>query len=75
MPYLDAHHILVHRDGKTDEKYRRSYSDILLRNEKIIADFNLISSAKSAITALARDIDDKVLATDLVRRQGMAGQR
>ena len=72
MPYLDARHILVHRDGKTDEQYRHNYPDIPLRDQKIITDFNLVSDAKGAVTALARDIDDKLLAADLVRAQDIA---
>ena len=75
MPYLDARHMLVHRDGKTDDQYRIDYPHIVLRDEKIVVDFPFVSSAKSAISALAREIDQKLIAADLVRRQDLDGNR
>ncbi len=41
MPYLDARHMLVHRDGKTDEQYRRDYPGIPLDGEKLIIDYGI----------------------------------
>lgn len=75
MPYLDARHILVHRDGKTDEKYRNDYPTIPLRNDKLVVDFALVSNAKIAVSALAREIDDKLIAADLVRAKDLDGNR
>ena len=53
MPYLDARHIFVHRDGKADETYRIAYPQIQLRDNKIVADYSFVSAAKSAVCALA----------------------
>lgn len=75
MPYLDARHIFVHRDGKTDDDYRRKYPGIRLRDNKIIADFSLVSSARQTIWDLAKAIDDNIIAANLVRRQDINGAR
>lgn len=69
MPYLDARHILVHRDGKTDEKYRIDYPAVRLRDNKIIVDLAFCSEARLHIEALASEIDREILAADLVRQQ------
>lgn len=69
MPYLDARHILVHRDGKTDEKYRQDYPAIRLRENKIIVDFAFAAEARLHVKALAIEIDNEILAADLVRQQ------
>lgn len=75
MPYLDARHMLVHRDGKTDEQYRNDYPAITLREQKIVVDFGFVSAAKTVISGLAKEIDEKLIAADLVRRQDLDGNR
>ncbi len=75
MPYLDARHILVHRDGKPDELYTRSYADIPIVNGEIQLNFEFVGRARSTVTALADHIDERMIAANLVRRQDMAGQR
>lgn len=75
MPYLDARHILVHRDGVTDQQYRDDYPQVALNGEKIVVDYPFVSAAKQAVTALALDIDNRIIAADLVRRQDIDGQR
>jgi len=75
MPYLDARHMLVHRDGKTDEKYQNDYPKIRLRDDKIIVDFQFVSVAKTTVIALAMHIDQCIIAANLVRRQDVDGQR
>jgi len=73
MPYFDTRHILVHRDGKTDERFRNDHPDIRLRARKIVVDLALAKSAKTAVAALAYDIDTKIIAADLVRPQDISG--
>ncbi|UWQ16663.1 hypothetical protein [Jannaschia sp. M317] len=73
MPYLDARHILVHRDGKTDQKYRDTYPAVRLRNEKIVTDLTFAKDAKTAVKALGSDIDAKIIAADLIRQQDLSG--
>lgn len=75
MPYLDARHILVHRDGKSDELYRRDYPAIELDGDRIQVNFGFASTARDRVTALVRHIDDQIIAADLVRRQDMVGQQ
>ena len=73
MPYLDARHILVHRDGKTDDLYRTNYPTIRLRANKIIVDLALVSDAKETVNALAKEIDDQLILADLIRFQDLDG--
>lgn len=75
MPYLDARHILVHRDGKSDELYRRDYPQIALDGDKIQINFGFVSAARDCVSALAQHIDDQIIASGLVRRQDMVGQQ
>lgn len=75
MPYLDARHILVHRDGKADELYTRDYPGIALRNEKIVVDYNFASQTRTTVRALAQHLDELIIAADLVRPQDLSGQR
>ncbi len=75
MPYLDARHMLVHRDGGTDEQYRNDYPAIALNNNKITVDYPFVAEAKRTVSALALDIDNRILAAGLVRQQDIAGQR
>ncbi len=75
MPYLDARHILVHRDGKSDETYRNDYPAIELDNDRILVNFAFVSSARERVTALVHHIDNQIIAMGLVRRQDMVGQQ
>ncbi|WP_380785641.1 hypothetical protein [Sphingomonas sp. R86521] len=75
MPYLDARHILVHRDGKADPLYRSDYPLIPLRNDKIVVNRDFVESARNAVDALARHIDDRIIQANLVRNQDMSGQQ
>ncbi|MGO1080724.1 hypothetical protein [Inquilinus sp. CA228] len=73
MPYLEARHVLVHRDGKVDDRYRQEYPRIRIKDEKIVVDHMFVTDARSAVTELALDIDRKVIAANLVRLQDMSG--
>jgi hypothetical protein len=75
MPYLDARHILVHRDGRTDELYRTSYPNIPLDGESILVNFDFVDRARTRVKALARHIDEKMIAANLVRPEDMTGVR
>jgi len=75
MPYLDARHILVHRDGVTDLQYHNDYPLIRHNGDKIAVDYAFVSEAKRTVVALALEIDNKIIATDLVRGQDLHGRR
>ncbi len=75
MPYLDARHILVHRDGETDEKYRRDYPGGSLKDKRIAVDYRFVADAKRAVMALASHIDERIIAAGLARQEDMSGFR
>lgn len=73
MPYFDARHLLVHQDGRADATYRKNYPAISVRNGKIHIDSLFVSAARSAVDALAREIDQKTIAANLVKTEHMHG--
>lgn len=74
MPFLDARHILVHRDGRADDQYRHDYPQVVLRNGKIQTNYQFVIGARNAIDALARHIDERIIHANLVRNQDLVGQ-
>ncbi|MNT11957.1 hypothetical protein D3C72_1468640 [compost metagenome] len=75
IPYLDARHILVHRDGLVDDIYRNKYPDVALDGDRIVLNHVVVGTAKQTIRALAEHIDQKLLDQGLVRNRDIAGQR
>lgn len=75
MPYLDARHILVHRDGRTDEQYETDYPNIRRRAGTIFVDYAFISDARLAVVALAEEVDAQVITANLTRPQDLSGQK
>ncbi|WP_156399299.1 hypothetical protein [Methylobacterium sp. Leaf466] len=75
MPYLDARHMLVHQDGKADDKYRRDYVAVPLRNNKIMLDDAFVVEARRTVMELAAHFDQCVIQANLVRPQDMHGGR
>lgn len=74
LPYLDARHIFVHRDGVSDALYRVSYPGIPLdRSGKLKANYNFVISAQSAVSALAKALDDRLIDLGLVREDDLVG--
>lgn len=73
MPYLDARHILIHRDGKPDDVYTRSYPTVPVSNGKLVIGFSFIKDARNHVRALAQHIDDRMQDARLVRPQDMMG--
>jgi hypothetical protein len=74
MPYLDARHILVHRDGRPDDLYIRNYPHIPLDRGEIAVNFNFLRDAREKVVALAEHIDAALINAKLVRREDMTGQ-
>lgn len=73
MPYLDARHILVHRDGMVDEIYTNKYPQVPIQSGRILLNFALISEARTTVRALARHIDEQLTVMGLVRPQDIVG--
>ncbi|MCK5922955.1 MAG: hypothetical protein KAG66_18575 [Methylococcales bacterium] len=66
MPYLDARHIFVHRDGKADKFYKDTHTDVALDAQgKIKLDFIFVNAARLAVCELANQIDQQIIATNL----------
>lgn len=67
LPYLDARHLLVHEDGRVDEKYARDYPALGLKHGEFIkTDYQFVSDASSAIIALVREFDRQIVATGMI---------
>lgn len=75
MPYLDARHILVHRDGRPDAFYIQAYPNIARVKGAIVMNHEFVGRARDSVKALAEHIDARMIGTNLVRQQDMAGQR
>lgn len=73
MPYLDARHILVHRDGMVDEKYKKDYPAIQSKDGKLLVNYAFTKRATFHVTALAKHIDDELIGKGFVRQQDMIG--
>lgn len=73
MPYLEARHILVHRNGLTDDSYRNRYPNIPRNYGRLILNDEFASNALANIRALAKHIDDQIIASDLVRPEHLEG--
>lgn len=71
MPYLDARHMLVHQDGRTDELYRRKHKSVAVKNDKIVLDSTFTAKARDTIDALARAIDQEIIGARLVKPEHM----
>lgn len=66
MPYLDARHIFVHRDGKADNVYKDAHQHVVLDAQgKIKLDFIFVNAARLAVCELAKEIDQQIIATNL----------
>lgn len=66
MPYLDARHIFVHRDGKADIVYKTAHPTVVLEAQgKIKLDFLFVNAARLAVCDLANHIDQQIIATNL----------
>lgn len=66
MPYLDARHIFVHRDGKADNLYKAAHPNVVLDVQgKIKLDFLFVNAARLAVCDLANQIDQQIITTNL----------
>ncbi|WP_152559555.1 hypothetical protein [Paenirhodobacter enshiensis] len=73
LPYLDARHLLVHRDGRVDAVYTGSYPAIPTQDGKLKLDFDFVRNARSNVRSLAAHIDARLCAANLLRPQDLVG--
>ena len=71
--YLDLRHLLVHEDGRADERFCKSHPDFLATPGRTIKlDASITREARRAITALVEHVDAqavrlKVLSSDILQ--------
>ncbi len=61
LPYLEVRHILVHRGGTPDQKFRDENPSMRLQNNKIDLRFEFITEFRKAISELIVGFDQAVL--------------
>lgn len=67
LPYFELRHLLVHHDGIADSDFCLRFPTFGATAEnKISVEFNMVSSARTAIVALAKGFDSKVIQHHLV---------
>lgn len=75
MPYLDARHILIHRDGKPDDVYTNAYPDIAVINGSIAVNYPFVKLAREKVMQLAEHIDTRLSDAGFIRPQDIHGNR
>jgi hypothetical protein len=76
IPYLESRHILVHRDGRPDKRFKSEFPDVKLnKNGQILVDYNFIKDAREKIYALAAHIDSKIVESEMHREQDLRGRK
>jgi hypothetical protein len=69
LPYLELRHLLVHSDGKADQKFCNDYpvfnSEV---GRKIQVDFNILNNARTSILALIAEFDQKAIEAGIINR-------
>ena len=65
--YLEIRHKLVHTDGYADIDFIASHPTLSYTSTKyIVLNYPTVNSAKNAVTALVKDIDNKIMQAQLV---------
>jgi hypothetical protein len=69
LPYFELRHLLVHRDGVADDDFCQRFPAFgAVANSKISVEFTVVASARTAVLALAKHFDSKVVAKNIVAR-------
>jgi hypothetical protein len=67
LPYFEIRHLLVHADGKADQKFCSAFPAFgATAGEKISLDHGILQEARVAIFALIDEFDQKVVAKNVV---------
>lgn len=67
LPYLDLRHKLVHMDGKADEEFKSKYKNFKYdKDDYVKLNQQVISSAKSNISALVKAIDEAAISKEIL---------
>lgn len=67
LPYLEMRHLLVHADGKADQKFCESFPTIGASvGQKLKLDYALLQKARLSICELINEYDQKIVAGNVV---------
>lgn len=67
LPYFEVRHLLVHANGKADHKFCTSFPNFgATSGSKIKLDYTLLQNARTSISNLIEEFDQKVVACNVV---------
>lgn len=67
LPYLEIRHLLVHSEGKADEKFAKSYPEICSKSGiKIKLDTVLLKNTRAMISKLVNEFDQEIIKYNVV---------
>lgn len=67
LPYFQLRHLLVHSDGKADQKFCESFPSFGVSvGQKIQLDYSVLQNARTAIFALINEFDQQIIAKNIV---------
>ncbi len=67
LPYLEIRHLLVHSEGKADEAFCNTFPALCNKaGKKIKLDYVLLQNARTAITNMVNEFDQKIVANSVV---------
>ncbi|OHR15172.1 hypothetical protein [Neisseria sp. HMSC078C12] len=73
LPFLEIRHLLVHNDGKVDNKFRDSYPsfnyyNISKKSITLKLDYTLLSAVRDSIYTLVNEFDKKIVDNNIVHK-------
>lgn len=69
MMYLEMRHLFIHAKGKADDKFISKYSGFKLKADgKLPTNFKTVTTAIKSVKNFAKDIDDKLLAKEILTK-------
>lgn len=67
LPYFEIRHLLVHSDGKADQKFCDSFPDFgATAGQKISLDHGILQNARTAIFTLINEFDQQIVTKGVV---------
>lgn len=69
LPYFEIRHLLVHNDGKADQKFSDAFPTFAAKpDHKIKLDYSVLQHARSAVVALIDEFDRQIVSGNVVSR-------
>lgn len=77
LPYLEIRHLLVHNDGKIDNRFKSKYPDILKLNPNNKIDINIafIMELKNKVVNLVKLYDNEIISKGLILKEHLHAQQ